>query len=144
MALILLGSVAGYVVYKVLHHYRVRRLIPKLTVQQVTDKIAAGETPVFIDLRPRGARQEVPSIPGSLPLSAEEAIVGHRMFPQDRDVILYCACPQDEASVQAAWSLREKGLTRVWPLAGGIEAWHAFDGEAGEAVRVSESQPISV
>jgi membrane protein DedA with SNARE-associated domain/rhodanese-related sulfurtransferase len=144
MALILLGSVTGYVAYKVLHHYRVRRLVPKLTVQQVTDKIAAGETPVFIDLRPHGARQEIPSIPGSLPLSVEEVIVVYRTLPRDRDVILYCACPQDEASVQAAWGLREKGLTRVWPLAGGIEAWHAFDGETGDAVSVSESKPIPV
>jgi membrane protein DedA with SNARE-associated domain/rhodanese-related sulfurtransferase len=130
MALILLGSVAGYVVYKVWHHYRVRRLVPKLTVQQVTDKIAAGEAPVFIDLRPHGARQEVPSIPGSLPLSVEEVIASHRTLPRDRDVILYCACPEDAASVQAAWRLREQGLTRVWPLAGGIEAWHAIDHEA--------------
>lgn len=142
MALILLGSASGYVAYKVLHHYRVRRLVLKLTVRQVTDKIAAGEAPVFIDLRPHGARQDIPSIPGSLPLSVEELIAGHRTLPRDRDVILYCACPEDEASVQAAWGLREKGLTRVWPLAGGIEAWHAFDGEAGDAVSVSENQPV--
>jgi membrane protein DedA with SNARE-associated domain/rhodanese-related sulfurtransferase len=144
MALTLLVSVAGYVIYKVLHHYRVRRLTPKLTVQQVTDKIAAGEAPVFIDLRPHGARQKVPSIPDSRSLSVEELIAGHRDLPRDRDVILYCACPQDEASVQAAWRLREKGLTRVWPLAGGIETWHAFDGEEGGDVRVSESQPIPI
>jgi rhodanese-related sulfurtransferase len=144
VALILLGSVAGYVVYKVLHHYRVRRLAPKLTVQQVMDKIAAGEALVFIDLRLHGARQEVPSIPGSLSLSVEEVIAGYHTLPRDRDVILYCACPQDEASVQAAWKLREKGLTRVWPLVGGIEAWHAFDGERGGDVRVSERQPIPV
>jgi membrane protein DedA with SNARE-associated domain/rhodanese-related sulfurtransferase len=130
MALILLGSVTGYGAYKVVHHYRVRRLVPKLTVQHVTEKIAAGETPFFIDLRPHGARQDVPGIPGSLSLSVEEVIAGHRTLPRDRDVILYCACPEDAASVQAAWRLREMGLTRVWPLAGGIEAWHAIDHEA--------------
>jgi membrane protein DedA with SNARE-associated domain/rhodanese-related sulfurtransferase len=144
MALTLLGSVAGYAVYKVLHHYRVRRLVPKLTVQQVIEKVSAGGNPIFIDLRPHGARQEVPSIPESLFLSVEELIAGHRDLPRDRDVILYCACPQDEASVHAAWRLREQGLIRVWPLAGGIEAWHAFDHEAGDDVRVSESQPIPV
>lgn len=142
MVLILLGGVAGYIVYKTLHRYRVRRLVPKLTVQQVTEKISEGEDPVFIDLRPHGARREVPGIPGSLPLSVEEVIAGHHNLPRDRDVILYCACPQDAASVQAAKRLREKGLVRVWPLAGGIEAWHAFNCEAGVEVSVSESHTV--
>jgi membrane protein DedA with SNARE-associated domain/rhodanese-related sulfurtransferase len=142
MVLILLGGVAGYVAYKVWHHFRVGRRVPRLTVQQVTEKISAGENPVFIDLRSHGARREVPGIPGSLPLSVEEVIAGHRDLPRDRDVILYCACPQDAASVQAAKRLREKGLARVWPLAGGIEAWHAFNCEAEDEASVSESHTV--
>lgn len=142
IALILVGTAAGYVVYRVWHRYRVGRRVPKLTVHQVTEKISAGEDPIFIDLRPRGARQEVPSIPGSLSLSVEELIVGYRDLPRDRDVILYCACPQDAASVQTAWRLREKGLARVWPLAGGIEAWHAIDCEVVDGVKVSESHRV--
>jgi rhodanese-related sulfurtransferase len=144
MVLILLGGMAGYVAYKVWHHFRVGRRVPRLTVQQVTEKISAGENPVFIDLRSHGARREVPGIPGSLPLSVEEVIAGHRDLPRDRDVILYCACPQDAASVQAAKRLHEKGLARVWPLAGGIEAWHAFNCEAGVAVSVSEGHTVPV
>ena len=144
MVLILLGGVAGYVAYKVWHHFRVGRRVPRLTVQQVKEKISAGEDPVFIDLRSHGARREVPGIPGSLPLSVEEVIAGHRDLPRDRDVILYCACPQDAASVQAAKRLHEKGLARVWPLAGGIEAWHAFNCEAGVAVSVSEGRTVPV
>ena len=143
MALILLGGVAGYLVYKALHRYRVKRVVPKLSVQQVTEKIAAGEDPVFIDLHPHGARREVPGIPGSLSLSVEEVIAGHRDIPRDRDVILYCACPQDAASVQAAWTLREKGLTRVWPLVGGIEAWHAITSKTEARVGDSEVHTVA-
>lgn len=143
MALILLGGVAGYLVYKALHRYRVRRLVPTLSVQQVTEKIAAGEDPVFIDLRPHGTRREVPGIPGSLSLSVEEVIAGHRDIPRDRDVILYCACPQDAASVQAAWTLREKGLARVWPLAGGIEAWHAITSKTEARVGDSDVHTVA-
>jgi membrane protein DedA with SNARE-associated domain/rhodanese-related sulfurtransferase len=142
MVLILLGGVAGYVAYKVWHHFRMGRRVPRLTVQQVTEKISAGEDPVFIDLRSLGARREVPGIPGSLPLSVEEVIAGHRDLPRERDVILYCACPQDAASVQAAKRLHEKGLTRVWPLAGGIEAWQAFNCEAGDEASLSESHTV--
>lgn len=143
MALILFGMVAGYGLYKALFRYRVRRIVPRLTAQQVTEKIAAGEAPLFIDLRPHGARQEVPGIPGSLPLSVEEVIAGHRELPRDRDVILYCACPQDEASVRASWRLRGKGLTRVWPLAGGIEAWHAIVPTTGNGLSVSEGITVA-
>jgi membrane protein DedA with SNARE-associated domain/rhodanese-related sulfurtransferase len=143
MALILTGSIGGYVVYKWLHRYRVGRLVPRLTVQQVKERLSSGETPIFIDLRPHGARQDVPSIPGSLLLSLEELIAGHRDLPRNRDVIVYCACPKDAASVQAAWKLRERGLTRVWPLAGGIEAWHALSSEAGQDA-VKPAQGITV
>jgi len=68
-ALILLGVVAGYVIYTALHRYGVGRLVSKLTVQHGTKKISAGEDPAVIDLRPHGARQDVPSIPGSLALA---------------------------------------------------------------------------
>jgi membrane protein DedA with SNARE-associated domain/rhodanese-related sulfurtransferase len=143
MVLILLGSAAGYVISKALNRYRVERRLPRLTVQDVTEKIAAGEAPVIIDLRPHGARREVPGIPGSLPLSVKEVMAGYRNLPLDRDVILYCACPWDRASVQTARRLREKGLTRVWPLVGGIEAWHAITSKTEARVGGSEVHTVA-
>jgi membrane protein DedA with SNARE-associated domain/rhodanese-related sulfurtransferase len=143
VGLIFFGSVTSYVVYKALQWYQAEHVVPRLTAQQVHEKLAAGDDPVIIDLRPIGDRQEIPGIPGSLPLSFEEVIAGHQDLPRDRDVILYCACPKDAASVQAAWKLRENGFTRVWPLAGGIEAWRAMTSKTGELVRVSESQTVA-
>lgn len=125
VGLILLGSVIGYVVYKALQWYQVEHVVPRLTAQQVTEKLAAGEDPVIIDLRSHAARQEDAGIPGSCPLSLEALNSRHQDLPRDRDVILYCDCPEDAASVQGTLLLRKLGFTRVWPLAGGIEAWHA-------------------
>jgi rhodanese-related sulfurtransferase len=125
VALILLGIVIGYVLYKTLHRLRADRVVARLTVEQLSQKIATGEAPLIIDLRPHKARQAAAGIPGALSLSYEELIARHHDLPRDRDVILYCACPHDAASVQAAWSLRKNGLTRAWPLVGGIEAWRA-------------------
>lgn len=144
VGLVLLGGVIGYVIYKALHRYRMERLVPRMNAQQVSEKIAAGEDPLIIDLRPVGDRHDIPGIPGSLTRSLEELIARHHDLPRDRDVILYCACPKDAASVQAAWKLREKGLTRVWPLAGGIEAWHAIALESGGTIRVTEGHTIAV
>ena len=138
LAMILLGSVTTYVIAKVVHRYRVERAIPRVTVQEVTEKIAAGEAPVIIDLRSHGARREMAGIPGSQSLSVKEVIAGYRDLPRDRDVILYCGCPLDRSSVRAARILREKGLVRVWPLTGGIEAWHAITSKAEARIQVSE------
>jgi membrane protein DedA with SNARE-associated domain/rhodanese-related sulfurtransferase len=143
MALILLGSAAGYVISKALNRYRAERRLPRLTVQEVTEKIAAGEAPVIIDLRPQGARRDVPGIPGSLALSVKEVMAEYRSLPQDRDVILYCSCPWDRASVLTARKLREKGLTRVWPLVGGIEAWHAITSKTEARVGDSEAHTVA-
>jgi|APDOM4702015191_1054821.scaffolds.fasta_scaffold42245_1 membrane protein DedA with SNARE-associated domain/rhodanese-related sulfurtransferase len=130
VALAFLGMVLGYVVYKALHRYRVEQLVPRLAARQLVEKIAAGENPVIIDLRPHDAREDVPGIPSSLALSLDELLATQHELPRDRDVVLYCACPRDATSVHVAWKLREAGFTRVWPLAGGIEAWHAINREA--------------
>jgi membrane protein DedA with SNARE-associated domain/rhodanese-related sulfurtransferase len=134
IVLILLGVVAGYVVYKALHRYRLRHVVPRLTAQQVAEKLAAGVDPMIIDLRAPAARQEKEGIPGSLPLSLEDLTVKRLDLPLDREVILYCDCPQDAASVQGTLRLRKRGFTHVWPLAGGIEAWHADSLKNREAI----------
>jgi membrane protein DedA with SNARE-associated domain/rhodanese-related sulfurtransferase len=143
VGLVLLVGMTIYAIYKMLKWYRMERLVPRLTAQQVAEKLAAGEDPLIIDLRPIGDRREIPGIPGSLPLLFEEVVARHQDLPQDRDVILYCSCPQDAASIQAAWRLREKGFTRVWPLVGGIEAWRALIQKTGNLVNASESHVVA-
>src|SRR5690348_16183500 len=49
LGLILLGGVTVYVIYKALNRYRVERLVPRLTAQQVSEKLEAGEDPMIID-----------------------------------------------------------------------------------------------
>lgn len=130
VALTFLGIVIGYVVYKALHRSRVEQLVPRLTARQLVEKIAAGEDPVIIDLRHHAAREDVTGIPGSLLLSLDEVLAKRHELPHDRDVVLYCACPRDAASVYVAEKLREGGFTRVWALVGGIEAWHTINHKA--------------
>jgi rhodanese-related sulfurtransferase len=99
-------------------------------VEQLLEKIASGEKPIIVDLRPPDTRMQEPGIPGALALSIDEVLSRQQELPQDRDVILYCACPDDAASVHVAWKLRKKGLLRVWPLAGGLAAWRLAGMEA--------------
>ena len=98
---------------------------------------------MIIDLRPHADHQERPGIPGSLPMTLEELAAGQYDLPRDRDVILYCACPRDAASVQGALLLRKVGFTRVWPLEGGIEAWRAIANQTDDTVAISDGQAVT-
>ena len=55
--------------------------------------------------------------------------------PRDRNVVTYCACPDDEASVRAAQILRESGFTRVQVLKGGWVGWKKAHGQIEPMVR---------
>jgi rhodanese-related sulfurtransferase len=43
--------------------------------------------------------------------------------PRDSEVVTYCACPNDEASIHAAEILKSAGFKRVRVLKGGWQAW---------------------
>jgi len=59
-----------------------------------------------------------------LPEATEEEVERRQEeIPRDRDVILYCSCPNEASSARAALLLRRKGITRVRPLLGGFDAW---------------------
>jgi len=43
----------------------------------------------------------------------------------EKEVVVYCDCPNEASAAVVAKKLKEKGSSRVRPLAGGIEAWLA-------------------
>jgi membrane protein DedA with SNARE-associated domain/rhodanese-related sulfurtransferase len=122
IGVIVIAAVGGYVLYKALHRYRMEQ-VPRLGVKEMMDRFSTGEHPIIIDLRPAADRQEVPGIPGAQLFSVDELVARQHELPRDRDIILYCACPRDAASVQGTLMLRKLGFVRVWPLAGGLDAW---------------------
>jgi rhodanese-related sulfurtransferase len=58
-------------------------------------------------------------------------------MPRDRDIIVYCTCPNEASAAQVAKLLMNSGFTRVRPLLGGLEAWIA----AGYAVESNYPSP---
>jgi rhodanese-related sulfurtransferase len=46
-------------------------------------------------------------------------------FSDDRDIVLYCACPNEESARRAAQILLARGFKRARPLVGGLDAWIA-------------------
>ena len=56
-------------------------------------------------------------------MTMEELTLRQHEIPRDRDIILYCSCPNEVTSARMALSLHRNGILRVRPLLGGIDAW---------------------
>ncbi len=126
-----LGALVFYVLYKATVRRRQLRDVPRITVEQLTEKLRTDEPPLLIDLRPRASAEAEPGIPSAVLMSLDELLRRHHELPRHRDVVLYCGCPNDVTSAQGTLLLRKRGFLRAWPLAGGIEAWRRHGGMGG-------------
>jgi rhodanese-related sulfurtransferase len=93
----------------------------RITVAELQQKMDAGESPLIFDLRANADGEEL-IIPGAIRISMDE-LGKSADIPRDRDIIVYCACPNEVSAARVALKLRQKGFTRVRPLKGGINAW---------------------
>jgi membrane protein DedA with SNARE-associated domain/rhodanese-related sulfurtransferase len=120
------GLIVLYIGYKYFQRYRlVRELrMARITVDELHQKQEAGESPMILDLRSHAALEEDPAlIRGALHMSMDEVDGRLQGIPHDRDIILYCSCPNEVSSARVALLLQRKGFSRVRPLLGGIDAW---------------------
>ncbi len=56
-------------------------------------------------------------------MTIDEIRLRQQEIPRDREIILYCSCPNEVSSARIALQLHKNGITRVRPLLGGIAAW---------------------
>jgi membrane protein DedA with SNARE-associated domain len=125
-----LGVVAGlaalYIGFKYFQRQRLlsRLRMARITVDELHQKQEAGEKPMILDLRSQIELEQDPSlIRGALHMTMDEVHLRHQEIPRDRDIILYCSCPNEVTSARVALQLHRKGISRVRPLLGGIDAW---------------------
>src|SRR5438874_7121243 len=125
-----LGIVAGllalYIGYKYFQRYRLLRELrmARITVDELHQKQESGENLVIVDLRPQSELEQDPSIiRGAVHLVLDEIEHRHHEFPRDRDIVVYCSCPNEATAARVALLLQRRGFTRVRPLLGGIDAW---------------------
>ena len=95
----------------------------RITVDELRRLIGEGHTPLILDVRPEKIRLQGGIIPGAI--SAHAADIDPRVatYPHDKEVVVYCACPNEASAAIAARQLKAKGFTRIRPLLGGIDAW---------------------
>jgi len=126
-----LAALAGYVLYKARSRHRQLRSVPRIRIEELLEKLKTEQAPLLIDVRSAAPAEAETVIPGALRMSLDDLTRRHHELPRHRDLVLYCGCPDDVASAQGTLFLRERGFTRVWPLAGGIEAWHRYKEAVG-------------
>ncbi|MGO8699246.1 MAG: DedA family protein/thiosulfate sulfurtransferase GlpE [Limisphaerales bacterium] len=120
------GMIALYIGYKYFQRHRLLRELrmARITVDELHQKLEAGENLIILDLRSQAALDEDPSlIHGALHLNMDEVENHLQEIPHDRDIILYCSCPNEVSAARVALLLQRKGFSRVRPLLGGIDAW---------------------
>jgi rhodanese-related sulfurtransferase len=77
-----------------------------------------------LDLRSYSELKLNPSvIRGALHMTMDEVERRQKEIPRDRDIILYCSCPNEISSARVALRLHRRGILRVRPLLGGFDAW---------------------
>jgi membrane protein DedA with SNARE-associated domain/rhodanese-related sulfurtransferase len=95
------------------------------------DRSGEAPPPLFIDVRAAGGRAVDPRhIPGALLLEIDQIKNHAASLPRDRELILYCNCPNEVTAALAVTVLSEAGVTRARALVGGLDGWEG----AGRAV----------
>lgn len=108
------------------HRFLRRLRIARITPEELMRKLQDREEIFVADLRhPLEFEIDRFKVPGALRLLPEEVEKRHQEIPRDRDVAVYCNCPNEATSATVALQLRRVGITRVRPLAGGFDAWRA-------------------
>lgn len=133
-ALVLGALFAVYIAVKALQRFRMSRVLAgaMISVDELREALAGEPPPVVIDIGSKLSQAARGRIPGALLLDLDD-IATRDDFPDDRDIVLYCECPNEASSRRAALLLIGKGLRRARPLLGGLGAWI----EAGNSVESS-------
>jgi membrane protein DedA with SNARE-associated domain/rhodanese-related sulfurtransferase len=129
LVLVIVTALAGYILVKYgRRHLFLRKLrTTSVSPQALKRRLDAGEDVTIIDLRtPLDVAATPYAIPGSRWLAADAIDEHEAEFLRSREVVLYCASPNDATSARMALQLKHKGITRVRPLEGGLAAWMAL------------------
>jgi len=108
--------------------------VDMITADALKTKMAANQPVVIIDVRSsEGYAASTTTIKGAIHFKLRK--LKYRLsypplkdVPKDREIVTYCACPKDQASIAAAKILQEGGFKRVRVLQGGWTEWQRANG----------------
>ena len=123
---LVVGAILAFWAWRIVQKRRLIRLLRtrRLTPDQLRARLESNDPIRIIDLR-AAIEYDVTrqTVPGAIRMDPEELDDRHEEIPRDCDVVLYCTCPNEATSARAALALKKRGIERVFPLEGGLEAW---------------------
>lgn len=125
-ALVFALLLVAFVVTRIL---RRRRSLAEIRMDRVLPEELHGmlernEPLYLVDLRhPLDYLPDPRTLPGAVLMTPDRLVELSGAIPRDRDVVLFCTCPNEETAVHMALTIRKMGVTRVRPLLGGFDGW---------------------
>ena len=112
--------------------------VPRVSAEELHGMLAKNEA-VAVDVR-GSVPYEISHLPGAvwMPIGVMQSRAGE--LPEDKLLVTYCTCKEEESSLEAAMLLAKGGFTRVAVLHGGYPAWTAA-GYPTESRRGGELAP---
>ena len=108
----------------------------RISVDELHALMRDGREPLIIDVRSEASTGiDARRIPGAIAIPLKDIDTRARELQRDREVVLYCNCPNEVSAARAARMLAAHGIERARPLAGGLDAWVAagLNAEARDA-----------
>ncbi len=124
-ALLLLAILAFFAARLYRRRLVLRRLVAsRLEPDELKRQLDSGESVYIVDLRhPLELVPDPFTLPGALHVSPEDLAARVHEIPRDRDVVLYCTCPNEATAATTAMKLHKLGVERIRPLRGGFDEW---------------------
>jgi rhodanese-related sulfurtransferase len=113
-----------------------------MSAEELKAKIAKNEPLAIIDVRATsGLSNSENKIKGAVyvklrRLRTRLMLAPLKDVPRNREVVTYCACPNDEASIRAAEVLVAAGFSRVRVLKGGWVTWKKAKGQVEPLAKI--------
>jgi membrane protein DedA with SNARE-associated domain/rhodanese-related sulfurtransferase len=95
----------------------------RITVAELRKLIDDGQEIVILDVRPKETRAQEGTIPGAVSAHPADTDPTLKTYPREMEIVVYCACPNEESAATAAKHLKQAGFKKIRPLLGGIDAW---------------------
>src|ERR1044072_6729667 len=100
-----------------------------ITADELKAQMASNQRVLVVDVRsPDVFASSTTTVKGSyhfkVPhLKYRTQFAPFKDLPRDSEIVIYCTCPKDEASIAGAQILRESGFKNVRVLQGGWNEW---------------------
>ncbi|SFS12168.1 membrane protein DedA, SNARE-associated domain [Granulicella pectinivorans] len=110
-------------IVKMIRHLRLHRISPAMLQRMIDD----GDRIGVVDLlRYEAMDQELAGIPGSVRADPEQLRKSQRVVvPEGVSMVLYCSSKNEFTSARVAQAMKKLGVSNVWILEGGLDAWVA-------------------